>query len=98
MEASIYRLRPSAMMMKRKWDKGSPCLIPHKYLKDLEGASLKSMEKNAEEVRLRIQLTKSTLKPIAKRMYFMYCQLNLSNALERSSLRRILRVRVDLRE
>jgi len=61
------------MMTKRKWDRGSPCLIPHKYLKGLEGVSLKSMEKNAEEVRLIIKLTESALKPIVKRMYFMYC-------------------------
>ena len=51
------RLSPSAMMMKRKGDRGSPCLIPLEGEKGLEGTPLMRREKKAEEVRFKIQVT-----------------------------------------
>ena len=55
--AWIVLLSPSAMMMKRKGDRGSPCLIPLEGEKGFEGTPLMSSEKKAEEVRFRIQVT-----------------------------------------
>jgi hypothetical protein len=49
--------RPSAIMMKRKGERGSPCLIPLEGEKGQEGTPLIRMEKKAEEVRFRIQFT-----------------------------------------
>jgi hypothetical protein len=45
------------MMMKRKGDRGSPCLIPLVGEKGFEGTPLMSSEKKAEEVRFKIQVT-----------------------------------------
>jgi len=53
----MERLRPSAKMMKRKGERGSPCLIPLEGEKGLEGTPLISKEKKAKEVRFRIQVT-----------------------------------------
>jgi hypothetical protein len=45
------------MIMKRKGDRGSPCLIPLDGEKGFEGTPLMRRERNVEEVRLRIQVT-----------------------------------------
>ena len=55
--AWMERLRPSARMMKRKGERGSPYLIPLKGEKGHEGTPLMRREKNAEEVRFIIQVT-----------------------------------------
>jgi hypothetical protein len=55
--AWIDLLSPSAMMMKRKGERGSPCLIPLEGEKGFEGTPLISREKKAEEVRFKIQVT-----------------------------------------
>jgi hypothetical protein len=44
-------------MMKRKGERGSPCLIPLVGEKGREGTPLIRIEKKAEEVRFRIQAT-----------------------------------------
>jgi hypothetical protein len=67
-------------------------------VKVLEGTPFTRMEKNVEEVRLRIQFIHSLLKPKVERRDWMYFQLNLSKYFERSSLIRIPGVLVDLRE
>jgi hypothetical protein len=63
----MERLRPSAMIIKRNRDRGSPCLIPCMGEKGQEGTPLMRIEKKAEEVRFRIQLTQEESKPNAKR-------------------------------
>jgi hypothetical protein len=45
------------MMMKRKGERGSPCLIPLEGEKGFEGTPLISREKKAEEVRFKTQVT-----------------------------------------
>jgi hypothetical protein len=55
--AWMERLRPSARMMKRKGERGSPYLIPLKGEKGHEGTPLMRREKNAEEVTFIIQVT-----------------------------------------
>jgi hypothetical protein len=44
-------------MMKRNRERGSPCLIPLEGEKGREGTPLIRMEKKAEEVRFKIQVT-----------------------------------------
>lgn len=44
-------LKPSTIMTKRKGDRGSPCLIPPKGRKGLEGEPLTKIEKKAPETR-----------------------------------------------
>jgi hypothetical protein len=51
------------MMMKRKGDKGSPCLIPRVGEKGCEGMPLIRIEKKVEEVKLRIQSTQAGANP-----------------------------------
>ena len=53
----MERLIPSAMIIKRKGERGSPCLIPLVGEKVREGMSLTRMEKKAEEVKFIIQVT-----------------------------------------
>jgi len=55
--AWVERPRPSAKMMKRKGERGSPCLIPLEGEKGREGTLLMRSEKKYEEVRFIIQLT-----------------------------------------
>jgi len=68
MVALIVRLNPSAIMMKRKGESGSPCLIPLKGEKGFEGTPLMRMENRAEEVRLTIQETQLGSKLKARRV------------------------------
>ena len=42
------------MIIKRKGERGSPCLIPLEGEKGFEGTPLMSREKKAEEVRFKI--------------------------------------------
>ena len=63
----MERLRPSTMIIKRNRDRGSPCLIPCMGEKGRDGTPLMRIEKKAEEVRFRIQLTQEESKPNAKR-------------------------------
>jgi len=49
--------RPSAMRTNRKGERGSPCLMPREGEKGLDGTPFTMMEKNVEEISLRIQLT-----------------------------------------
>jgi len=55
--AWMDRLSPSAMMMKRKGDRGSPCIIPLEGEKGFEGTPLMRREKKVEEVKFKIQVT-----------------------------------------
>ena len=55
--AWIFLLSPSTMMMKRKGDRGSPCLIRLEGENGFEGTPLMRREKKAEEVRFKIQVT-----------------------------------------
>ena len=66
--AWMERPRPSAMMMKRKGERGSPCLIPLEGEKVLEGIPLTKMEKKAEEVKFMIHVTQLWSKLKAKSM------------------------------
>jgi hypothetical protein len=50
-------LRPSAIIMNRNGERGSPCLILLEGEKGLDGTPLTRREKHAEEVRFIIQLT-----------------------------------------
>jgi len=55
--AWIDLLRPSTIIMNRKGDRGSPCLIPLEGEKGFEGTPLMRREKKTEEVRFIIQVT-----------------------------------------
>jgi hypothetical protein len=66
----MARLSPSAIIMKRKGESGSPCLIPLEGEKGLEGTPLIRMENRADEVRLTIQETHEGSKPKARRVEF----------------------------
>ena len=57
--AWMDRLSPSAMIMNRKGDRGSPCLIPLEGEKGLEGTPYARIEKKAKEVRFKIKATQS---------------------------------------
>jgi hypothetical protein len=63
--AWIDLLRPSAKIMKRKGERGSPCLIPLEGEKGFEGTPLTRIEKKAVEVRFIIQVTQLESKPKA---------------------------------
>jgi hypothetical protein len=45
------------MRMKRKGESGSPCRMPLEAEKGREGMPLNKIEKKADEVRFKIQLT-----------------------------------------
>lgn len=64
----IYLPRPSATMMKRKGDRGSPYLIPLDGLKFLEGDPLSKIKKTSEEIREETQLIHIKSKPKALRI------------------------------
>ena len=68
MAALIVRLSPSAIMMKRKCESGSPCLIPLEGEKGFEGTPLNRMENRFEQVRLTIQETYLESNPKARRV------------------------------
>ena len=72
--------------------------MPLINLKVGKGVPLKMMEKKVVEVRVKIHLTKSWSKPKAKRIFPIYFQLSLSNALDRSNLMSISKNLVILRE
>jgi hypothetical protein len=55
MEALMYLPRPSAIITKRKGERGSPCLIPREGEKGWEGVSLTRINKKVEEMRFKIQ-------------------------------------------
>jgi len=58
MSAALMHLpRRSAMRTNRKGERGSPYLMPLEGEKCLDGTPFTRMEKNVEEIRLRIQLT-----------------------------------------
>ena len=80
-----YRPRPSAIITKRKGERGSPCLIPLVERKGREGVPLTRIEKKEEVVSLRIQSTQFFEKPKESKTDLRYCQLNLSKDFERSS-------------
>jgi hypothetical protein len=54
MAALMIWLKPSSMMIKRKGDRGSPCLILQEGEKGWEGTPLIKIENNAKDARLRI--------------------------------------------
>jgi hypothetical protein len=85
-------------MMKRKGERGSPCLIPLEGEKFFEGTPLIRREKKTEEVKFKIQETQLWLKPNARSIARMYSQLILSKALDRSNLRSIPGVLVFCKE
>ena len=91
MASLMVQLRPFAMIMKRKGESGSPCLMPLVGEKGLEGTPLIRMENKADEVRLIIQEIQLGSKPKARRVDFKYLQLNLSKDFERCSFRIIPR-------
>jgi hypothetical protein len=68
MEDLMVRLSPSARIIKRKGESGSPCLMPLVGEKGQEGTSLIRMENRADEVRLTIQETHLGSKPKARRV------------------------------
>jgi hypothetical protein len=98
MVAWMDRLRPSAMIIKRNGDRGSPCLIPLVGEKGREGTPLMRIEKKEEEVRFMIQSTQEGSNPKARSIECIYSQLILSKSLERSSFKSIPGVRVFCRE
>jgi len=63
--AWIDLLRPSAKIMKRKGERGSPCLIPLEGEKGFKGTPLTRIEKKVMEVRFIIQATQLESKPKA---------------------------------
>jgi hypothetical protein len=77
------------MIIKRKGDRGSPCLIPLVGEKGQEGTPLIRIEKKVEQVRFEIHSTQVWSTPKACIIAYMYSQLNLSKALERSSFKSI---------
>lgn len=72
--------------MKRKGDKGSPCLRPLVALNVVVGAPFNRIEKFGVEIMLRTQFTHLSQNPKALRIVSRYFQLSLSYAFERSSL------------
>jgi hypothetical protein len=60
------------MIIKRKGERGSPCLIPLEGEKGLEGTPLTRREKKAEEVKFKIQSTQVWSKSKAKSIARMY--------------------------
>jgi hypothetical protein len=50
-------LRPSARIINRNGERGSPCLIPLEGEKGFDRTPLIRIEKKAEEVRFTIQVT-----------------------------------------
>jgi len=67
-ETMIEWLRPSAIITKRKGDKGSPCQIPLKGWKGYEGEPFTRMEKKAPDTIAMIHLMLSLWKPNASKI------------------------------
>lgn len=61
----MRRPRHLAIKMKRKGERGSPCLIPHEGRKGRDGIPFTSMEKKEEVIRLIIQRVHIGEKPKA---------------------------------
>jgi hypothetical protein len=55
--------RPSCMMTKIKWDRGSPCRMPQAGEKGCDRTSLTRMEKKVDEVSFIIQEIQLFLNP-----------------------------------
>lgn len=77
--------RPSAMITKRKGDKGSPFRIPLDGKNGFKGPPFSMTEKNSPETNSIIQFIQIRLKPKVWRISLMYVQLIFSKALDRSS-------------
>ena len=80
MEMACFSIlpRPSTMSIKRKGDRGSPCLMPHEELKGFEGDPLTKIEKKAKETIFITQFVHSSMKPKYLRIPTKNCQFNLS--------------------
>lgn len=76
-------------MTKRKGERGSPCLMPRVREKGHEGMPFTRKEKLVEVIRLITHRTQVGLKPKAVSICWIYSQLSLSKAFERSSFRSI---------
>jgi hypothetical protein len=74
--------RNSSMRMKRKGERGSPCMMPQVSEKMAEGDPLMSIEKKDKEVRDNIHLIHRGEKPKANKTCWMYYELSLSKALD----------------
>lgn len=85
----MYCLRPSSIMTKIKGERGSPCWMPLEGWKGVEGIPLINIEKKVQVIRLITHLTQGGVKPNANNIFWMYFQLKLSKALERSIFRSI---------
>jgi hypothetical protein len=71
MTSLMAQLNPSTIMMRRKHESGSPCLISLGREKGLEGTPLTKMENRVDEVRLTIQETHEGSKPKERKVDFM---------------------------
>lgn len=89
MEFLIHMPRPSAIIMNRKGERGSPCLIPLEERKVEVGMPFMRIEKKADDIRLLTHRIPALSKPKAFKTFCMYSQLMLSKAFERSILRSI---------
>lgn len=90
MVASLRLLpRPLTPRMKRKGERGSPCLMPWEGLKGVVGDPFTRIEEKEDEIRFIIKLIHIWLNPNASKTFSMYLQFNLSNAFKRSSFRSI---------
>jgi hypothetical protein len=70
MVALMARLNPSTVIMKRKDESESPCLIPLEGGKGFDGIPLIRMENRADDVTLTIQETHVGSNPKARRVEF----------------------------
>jgi len=70
-EYLIIHPRPSAMTIKRKGERGSPCQIPLEGEKLAKGESLTKIEKKVEDRRDKIHLVQEGIEPKAKRNFLM---------------------------
>ena len=84
--ALINLPKPSAAMMKRNGDRGSPCLRPLELLNGTEGLPFKSIEKCREDMNERNHWSYLSSNPKAHITSIRYCQLMRSYALDKSNL------------
>ena len=77
---------PFIMRMKRKGERGSPCLIPLEGENVPAGDPLRRIEKKAEETNDKIHLIQTWEKPKAIKIPHRNCQLALSKAFSMSNL------------
>jgi hypothetical protein len=73
--------RPSTIKMKRKGDRGSPCLMPREGEKVVEGDPLTNIEKKAVEVRVSTHLIQRGEKPKSLRYGRYICKSICQNIL-----------------